>query len=138
MKTKKYVFLEHTADIKIKTYGKNINEIFENFALAVSNYLARGKKIKSKIKKIIKLSGDDKEALLYSFLDELIYLLDAKSFVVNKAKVKIEDNKLEALVYGDDASKYKDLDYIKAATYSEMYIKQKKDRVWEAQVVLDV
>ena len=76
--------------------------------------------------------------MLYSFLDELIYLLDAKNFIVAKVKVKIKNNNLEAEVYGDNASKYKDLDHIKAATYSEMYIKQKKDKTWEAQVVLDV
>ena len=135
---KKYKFLEHTADIKIKAYGKNLNEIFENFALAISDYLARGNKIKSAKKKIIKLKGDDSESLLYSFLDELIYLLDAENFVVAKAKVKTKDNKLEAEIYGDDASTYRDLDQIKAATYAEMYIKRKKDKPWEAQAVLDV
>ena len=138
MKNKKFKFLEHTADIKFRAYGESLNEIFENCALAVSNYLSRTKKIKNKNKKIIKLKGEDNESLLYDFLDELIYLLDAKNFVVSKAKVKIKDNSLEAEIFGDSVSNYKDLDYIKAATYSEMYIKRKKDKTWEAQVVLDV
>ena len=87
---------------------------------------------------MIKIKGKDNEEILYKFIDELIYLLDAKNFIVAKVKVKIKNNNLEAEVYGDNASKYKDLDHIKAATYSEMYIKQKKDKTWEAQVVLDV
>ena len=141
MKNKKYKFLEHTADIKFRAYGKNINEIFENCALAVSHLFGRGRKIKSiKIKKV-KLECQDNESLLYNFLDELIYLLDAENFVVSRAKVKIKEDgkkKLEAGIYGDDASNYKDLDQIKAATYAEMYIKQKSKGNWEAQVVLDV
>jgi len=145
-KTKKYIFLEHTADIKIKSFGKNLNEIFENFALAVSEYLSRGEKIKNIKKKKITVKGEDNESLLYNFLDELIYLLDAKNFVVSKAKAttfkkgSTSPNEiiLEAEVYGDSASQYDDLDHIKAATYAEMYIKQKKDNSWEAQVVLDV
>jgi SHS2 domain-containing protein len=29
-------FLEHTADTKFRAYGKNLNEVFENAALAFS------------------------------------------------------------------------------------------------------
>ena len=134
---KKFEFLEHTADIKIKIYGKNVCQIFENSALAFSNYIARGGKIKSKVEKEIQIQGTDIEQLLYKFLDELIYLLDADKFVVSKAKVQIVDNKLTALLEGDSALNYKDLDHVKAATYAEMYIKQDL-KGWEAQVVLDV
>ena len=134
---KKFEFLEHTADIKFKAYGKNINEIFESCTLAFSSYISREKKIKSKIEKQIKIEADNHEQLLYKFLDELIYLLDADKFIVSKAKVQIADNKLTALLEGDSALNYKDLDHVKAATYAEMYIKQDL-KGWEAQVVLDV
>ena len=71
--------------------------------------------------------------------------LEAKFAVLNTANSNscggtfdFVDGKLEGEVFGDDAVNYKDLDHIKAATYSEMYIRQKKDKSWEAQVVLDV
>ena len=136
MKKEKFEFLEHTSDMKFKAYGKNPDVVFENAALAVSFYLSRGKTIKAKSKKLIEVEGEDTEALLYNFLDEILYLLDAENFAVSKAKVKIEDNKLKAAVYGDKASGY-DLDHIKAATYAEMYIKKTKSG-WEAQAVMDV
>ena len=44
----KYKFIEHTADIKFQAYGKTINEIFENSILAISSYLSRDSKIKTK------------------------------------------------------------------------------------------
>jgi len=138
----KFKFLEHTADIKFRAYGKSLNEVFENCALAVSNTLSRGGKIKSIKKKKITVKGNDNESLLYNFLEELIYLLDAKDFIVSKAKVKIKKEikgkKLEAEVYGDDTKNYSDLDQIKAATYAEMYVKKRSDGKWEAQVVVDV
>jgi len=136
MKNPGFKFLEHTADIKIRAQGKTINEVFENCALAISNFLSRGKPVKTKIKKKIKVEGTDNESLLYAFLDELIFLLDAENFVVAKASVKIKGGKLEAALTGDKARNY-DLDHIKAATYAEMYVKKTKSG-FEAQFVMDV
>lgn len=135
---RKYEFLEHTADIKFKAYGKNLNELFENSVLAFSEYVSRGKGIKGVIKREIAVEGKDNENLLHVMLDELIYLIDAEGFVVSYANVKIKGKELKAELYGDSVSKYKDLDQVKAATYAEMYVKQKKNKSFEAQVVLDV
>ena len=136
---KKFEFLPHTGDIKFRVYGKTLAEIFENSALAVSNFIARGKKINPRKKKSVSLisSSTDLNLLLYKFLDELIFFLDAENFIAAKAKVTIKNSHLKAVVYGDKASDYKDLDHIKAATYSEMYIKKIKNG-WEAQAVMDV
>jgi len=133
----KYKFLEHTGDIKFQAYGKTINEAFQNVVSAISNFLARGKRVKSIKKKKVEVKGHDKESLLYDFIEEIIYLFDAENFVVSKAKVKITENTLKAELLGDNASNYKDLDQIKAATYHDMHIKKTKSG-WEVQVVLDV
>lgn len=133
----KYKFIEHTADIKFKSYGKSLNEVFENAVLAIAEYISRGKEVKSAKKKLIKLKGTDINSLLYNFLDELIYLLDADFFITAKAKVSIKGLNLKAELFGDNASNYKNLDHIKAATYSEMHIKKTRSG-WEAQAVMDV
>src|SRR5687768_10335314 len=134
---KKFEFLKHTGDIKFIASAKSINELFENCALAVSSVFSRNKKIKDKKKKEISVSGKDYESILYKFIEELIYLFDAENFVVSKAKVEILDKKLEAIIYGDDSSNYKDLDAIKSPTYAEMYVKEKNGS-WVCQVVVDV
>jgi len=133
----KYEFLEHTADIKFRARGKTIEDAFENVVLAISEVLGKGKKIKAANRKNIKIEGSDKENLLYNFIDELIYLLDAEGFVVSKGKVEIEGNKLKAVLFGDDVGKYKDLDHIKAATYAEMFVGKRKGG-WEIVAVVDV
>ncbi len=137
MKAEKYRFLEHTADIKFKAWGKTPERAFENAALALSEIFSRGEKVSSVSMKRINLEDNDIEGLLYSFIDELIYLLDAEGFLVSKAKIRIEGNKLKSDVYGDDALRYPGLEHVKAATYSEMHVKKIKDR-WEVQVVVDM
>lgn len=134
----KYNFLEHTADVKFQAFGKSLEEVFENAALALKETIAGKIKVKEKIKKKISVRGKDNEALLYNFLEEFLYLLDAKNFLLAKIKnIKITRNKLESEVIGDKASNYKFSNDVKAVTYNEMYVKKDKNK-YIVQVVLDV
>lgn len=136
----KYKFLEHTADVKFRAEGKTIEEAFKAAAFALREVITKNPKIKinNKIKKKIKVKGKDSEALLYNFLEEFLYLLDAKDFLLSKInKIKIKDNKLEAEIAGDKASNYKFSNDVKAVTYNEMYVKKDKNK-YIVQVVLDV
>jgi len=134
---KKFEFLEHTADIKFRVFGKTLEEVFENSALAVSSIYSKEKKISSKNKKKISVEGRDRESLLYNFIEELIFLVDSENFVVSKAKILIKNTSLTAEIYGDDVKNYTNLDQIKSSTYHEMYVKKTK-KGWEAQAVVDV
>lgn len=134
---KKFRFLEHTADIKFQAFGKTKEEAFKNSALAMFNSMNDGS-VKSKAKKTISVQGRDDEALLYNFLEELLFLFDTELFLLSKIKsLKIKDNKLEAEITGDLAEKYEIKIDIKAVTYNEMFVKKEKDK-WVAQVVLDI
>jgi SHS2 domain-containing protein len=134
--SEKFKFLEHTADAKFQAFGKTLDKTFENAALAMFNVMYKGK-VKKTGKYKIKVKGSDKESLLYNFLEELLFLLDTKSFFLSSAKVKITDNMLEAEVSGDSAKNYKVMTDVKAVTYNEMFIKHEKD-MWICQVVVDV
>jgi len=141
IRLKKFRFLEHPADIKFKVWGKTIEKIFENSALALNDFLSKGQPIKDKVKKKFKIVGRGYDELLYKFIDGLIYLMDAENFILANAKVKIKQEKnrieLEAFVYGDKVQNYENLDHMKSATYSEMYI-ERIEGGWEAQAVVDV
>lgn len=134
---KKFEFLEHTADIKFRAFGKDLNEVFENVTLAINEIISRENKIKANKKNKISVAGHDKESLLYNFIEELLYLLEVKDFITVKAEVKIIGKKLNAKLFGNKASNYSSLDHIKSPTYHDMYIKKTK-KGWEAQVVVDV
>ncbi len=148
----KYKFLEHTADVKFQAFGKSVKEVFENSASALKETIAPKIKVKSKIKKNLAVEGTDFESLLYNFLEEFLYLLDAEDFLLSEIKdLKIssvkkgglkgnKENghlKLKAVVLGDKASNYKFTNDVKAITYNDMFVKN-TDGKWVAQVVLDV
>ena len=134
----KYKFLEHTADVKFQAFGKNIEEVFENSALALKEAICGKKKIKSTKEKVIKIKGKDFESLMYKFLEEILYLLDSSNFLISKIKeIKIKDFTLKAILSGDNTKNYWFTNNVKAVTYNEMFIKKKGSK-WISQVVLDV
>lgn len=143
MANKKFKFLEHTADIKFQAYGKTLEDVFKNSALALKESIYN-KKVKT-IKKIkISVKGKDYESLLYNFLEEFLFLFDSENFLVSKIEnIKITENKksleLNAEISGDSAENYQIDMHIKAVTYNEMFVKfDKKNKKWAIQVVLDI
>jgi len=136
----KYKFLEHTADAKFQAFGKTIGEVFENSSLALKEQISGKIKIKGNRKEKINAKGKDFESLLYNFLEEILYMLEAGDFLFSKVKsIKIDKEKfrLNAVVLGDKASDYRFVNSVKAITYNDMFVKKKKDK-WVSQVVLDV
>jgi SHS2 domain-containing protein len=135
-----FKYLAHTADVKILASAPTLEKVFSSSAMALKDVVLRREKIKvaEKIKKHISVSGKDNESLLYNFLEEFLYLLDAENFLVSKInKIKICDEKLEAEISGDEASNYKFSNEVKAITYNEMFVKKEKGN-FMAQFVLDV
>ena len=137
----KFKFLSHTADAKFQAWGKTAEEAFENSARAMFSLLVQ-KQVNPDIKKKIKLYGKDKEALLYNFLEELLFLFDSEQFLFSKVeKIKIKKEKtdyvLEAEISGDKTKGYKISGDVKAITYNSMFVKTEKGKV-TCQVVLDI
>jgi len=137
---KGFEFLEHTADVMFRAYGKTPEELFANAARAMFNAMYEGK-VREQLVKEISVEGTDMENLLYNFLEELLFLFDTKSFFLTRAEVKIERSankyKLKAKVYGDNSRYYAIALDVKAVTYHDMVVK-KTDEGWMCQVVLDV
>ena len=134
----KFEFLEHTADIKFKAYGKNLKEAFENSASALLNTIY-DKKIKSLKRKKITVSGTDLQNLLYNFLEEFLFLIDSEGFLASEINIQKFDEKklkIEAELSGDDSKGYK-TDGVKAITYHDMSIKHDGEK-FVIQAVVDV
>src|SRR3989344_353579 len=134
----KYKFLPHTADLKFKAEGKTLNEVFENSALALTSALHEGN-VKGKIRKSFKIEGYDLEAMMFRFLEEILFLFETKGFLLSKTKVKIDKERksLEVELIGEEKKGKTARHYIKAVTYNEMFVK-KVGKDWISQVVLDV
>jgi SHS2 domain-containing protein len=138
----KYKYLPHTADIKFQAFGGSLEEAFSNAALAMTRIIVDHSKVEVRIRKEIDVESEDKQALLYDFLEQFLILLDTENFLLHEVKsLKITEGKklkLNAVVVGDDdISKYKIEGSIKAVTYQQMMIKKEKDK-FMVQVVVDI
>ena len=137
-----FKFLDHTADVKILVEERTLSKAFSTSALALKEVMAEQILVAPKIKKRIVVEGKDKESLLYKFLEQIIYLSDAKNYILSKAPiVKIEKKEdsfsLTADIIGDSADKYIFTNDVKAITYNDMIISEEKDKT-TIQFVLDV
>ncbi len=141
----KYKFLEDVAlaDIAYEAYGKDLNEMFENAALAIFELSAELKTVDAKKKIEIKLEHEKIDNLLYDFLSEILFLKDSKYMVFRKVKVSIHDkNKkyvLKSTIEGDTINPQKQQleNDIKAVTMHMFEVKKEKNK-WMATVVVDI
>ena len=142
MKKKKYEFLDHTADAKFRAYGETLEEAFINASLATAALMWDWKVVEPKTSYEIKIKGTDLQQLLFSFLEEILFLLDSRKFLLHSVEgIQIRETGghycLEAIFQGDEYSdQYTTYGDVKAITYHEMEIKQGKNT--ELQVVVDV
>lgn len=139
----KFKFLEDVAiaDIAYIAYGKNLSELFENAALALSDCMINPKGVKNKIKKEITLKSEKLDILLYDFLSELIFLKDTDGILFSKYKIDIDEKtvSLKATCIGEqiDRKRHELRNDVKAVTMHLFEIKKQKGK-YSATVVVDI
>jgi len=131
----KYEFLEHPADLKIRSFGKDLPELFVNSVLGMMDFLY-GKVEKNYIQtERVEVAADNLESLLVDWLAEILYLsdtnkrayLDYKILEFTKTKIVADIGSQMAMAKDD----------IKAVTYHELAIVHLPEG-WEATVVYDI
>ncbi len=145
MKEAGFIYEDHTADVQARCWGRSLEEAFNQTAYSLMATITPDlKRISSNIEKKIKIEAEDKEALLFDFLSELLYIFDVDELVFNTIKVQIIKESedlfvLNALLRGEkfDVSKHEIGVEVKAITYSFMEIAESKNRV-EISIVFDI
>ncbi|MFH0898912.1 MAG: archease [bacterium] len=136
---KKYIFLEHTADVRLKIQASTLEELFQA-ALEGMNSLMK-KKINHETEKTVKekfsLSAADESALLVDFLSEILTISQIDKTVFTTAIFeKLTEQELEASIHGVPVYSF-DND-IKAVTYHEAYVKKNEKDEYEALIIFDI
>lgn len=140
------------ADSAFEAYGKDLNELLENAALATYTEMVDLKTVSPKSKKEVSLESDSKEKLLYNFLSEIIFLKDTEQFLAAKIKCEIQESgaclpdgacneklSLKATLAGEkiNMKKHKLGNDVKAVTWHQFSITEGKAG-YTARVVLDI
>ena len=139
---KKFEFLDiTTADTAFVAYGKNLNELFANAALAMFEVMVNTKKIKPKVEKEVEIESKDLKGLLFQWLNRLLVFYGSENLAFSKFNVKIDEKnfKLMAECFGEniEPKKHEAKTEVKACTYHKMKIKKVKN-LCKAQVILDI
>ena len=140
-----YKFFEDIAiaDVAFEATGKTEEKLFESAALAVTNTMVKDlKSVKNKVTKRITVNGNDIQTLLFNFLQELIFLKDAKLLLFSKFDIKISKGKkmkLIAKASGEklDMKKHELLVDVKAVSMHNYKVEKTKSG-WSASIILDV
>ena len=145
MKKAGFEFRDHTADVQVRSWGSSLEEAFAQTAYSLMATITPNlNKITPKVERIITIEAEDKEALLFDFLSEFLYIFDVDELVFNKIYVrsikKLKDNyKLRATLKGEkfDLDKHEIGIEVKAITYSFLNIEEKLESI-VIDIVFDI
>jgi SHS2 domain-containing protein len=124
-----YRFLDHATDAIIEVTAKDLKEAFSVTADAVINLTLDQDKVEEKDQKEFSAQGKDLSYLLFSWLEEITFVLITQGFAIKRIEFDIEENKgykITAKAYGEslDFHKHNFKVEIKAPTFYEMEIRQ--------------
>ena len=148
---KKYEILPHPAELRLRIYGKTIEELFINAAFALAkiqgkNIALRRRSSMKCYKKIIKIQSVDINSLLVDFLSEILAKSQINKCVYLMSNVNCQMSgvkaELKATLIGFPVDRF-DED-IKAVTYQDVDIKLitqnslLKTKLWQTELVFDI
>lgn len=138
---KPFEYLEHTADVKFRAYGRTPEEMLENAALALFQSMVDLSTVRSERTWVVDLDAPDLDQLAYRWLSELIFLFETESSIFSRFRVSLKRNeewRLKGEVGGEgiDLGRHAFENEVKAITLHEFQVR--RNGLWCVQAVLDV
>uniref|UniRef100_A0A7S4MCU1 Protein archease-like n=1 Tax=Odontella aurita TaxID=265563 RepID=A0A7S4MCU1_9STRA len=144
----KYEYEDHTADIQLHSWGENLSEALSQLAIAMFGYMTPLSLItideltSRDVATDIVGRGHDIESLVFSFLDEWLFLFHDTGFIAKEVDVVQVDREMFVVRSSGkgerlDLRKHQQGTEVKAITYSNMQIKEEKGRC-DLWVIVDI
>ncbi len=135
-----YEILEHTADIKFRATGETLEGVFSEAVKGFGAVVGDGET--GQVGYDIEVESENLEALLFDFMDELIFLQDTEGVIVCEAEnADIEETdkgyRLTADILTDTIDPGGSYLDVKGPTYNEMKVEH-GDGEWVIETVLDI
>lgn len=146
---KRFEQLSHTADIKIRVYGKTKEDLFCNalygmFTVIDPHIPAMCRKSGEHIicddlpqQHTVDVTAPDLDALLVDFLSDALYLSDVHNEAYFDADIQqLDDTHIQAIIKGVAITGFEVVE-IKAVTYHDLKIEYIEGR-WQTNIVFDI
>ncbi|MFQ6057888.1 MAG: archease [Anaerolineae bacterium] len=134
--TNRFEEIEHTADLAMRVYGRDMRELFANAAHGMFALMARPSSSGPPRQRQVELEGSDYESLLVDWLNELIYLHEVEGETYTRFIIQeLSPAELRASVEGGPTARKTKA--IKAATFHNLSIEETAEGL-VATIVFDV
>lgn len=142
----KFKIIEHTADVGIEAYGRNLNELFDNSAYAMFSIIFTKPVSGSGERIFIEIEEPSLEELLHSWLSELLYRFSVDEIIFSHFNAEVNSicPAVKAQVLGEKFNEKKHFQQaeIKAVTYYQLKIEKLTDPegnpFYKARIIFDV
>ena len=136
-----FALIEHTADVGVRAWGGSEEAVFEEAAKGMFSLVCDPQTVGSEetLSVSVEAPSADHELLLVAWLNELLYLFEARRILFSEFRVlELGESTLKAEVAGEAlGSHHAVCGGVKAATYHGLKLARTDDG-WEAEVILDV
>ena len=136
MQNKKYLILSHTADIKIRFYGKNFKDLIDSVFTFYFDNLSINFKNENIEEKIIEIQDESFEFLIVRLINEMIYLKEISKIIKGYKLLEINNNSLKINLKIVDAEA-NFIEEFKSATYYDLKICKINDVLF-LEITIDV
>ena len=132
----KYKALEHLADLKIKVFGRNREELFANALIGMFESIEPDIISREEHSRKIEVSSKSEELILIDFLSEALYQSDVNNEAYFRVEFEaFEPTKIIAQLFGYKVKGFRE--EIKAVTYHDFKIIKTKDGL-VAEIIFDI
>jgi len=137
---RRFEVTDHTADIGITAYGKDLADLLANAACGMLSLIIEPQPVNSTVTAKIELEERDEVTLLAVCLNTLLYELDVNHLLFREFDIVVSgQTKLSAVCRGErlDLAKHRLIREVKAATYHNLSIVEEKG-IYSASIIFDI
>lgn len=136
-----FELLQHTSEVGFRATGRTLEDAFANAGRALFQVMTDIDQLGQDVSRDITVESEGVEALLYDFIDELIYLSQAEGVLFREFDIRIETAPgtytLNGMARGQEIQAGMRLQEVKAPTYSDMRVEE-EEAGWVIEMYLDV
>ena len=135
-----FEYFDVAADVGVRAWGPTLSHAFRQCALGVFQLIAELSDVTPRETRELRAAGDNREALLVNWINELLYLHDIEGFLVRNITFPVfEEGLIHSIVHGEslDPNRHRPGTIVKAATFHGIQIHEVSGQ-WEIRLILDV
>jgi SHS2 domain-containing protein len=131
---------DHTADLGLRIRAADLDALFAEAAQALFETIVDDLgTVQPRERLDLELHGDDREYLLFDWLNELLFRWDTEHLLLSRFEVHVAGDGLKGTAWGEplDRARHTLGHEVKAITYHDLRVEWDTDG-WLAEVIVDI